>query len=600
MKRLLEDYKAIRDFYIKEPDQVPFIATMDELAGILFCTERNAKLILAKLVEAGWVSFSPGRGRGHKSRLTFLASLDEAAFAEATSLFKAGQITEGLELATLFGSPLLKRRLLEWLGEYFGYKKEDTGHTIRDIIRIPMFRTFNSITPSQAFFDFDVHLVKQIYDTIILYDYVEDKAIGKLAHHWESNQTKTEWTFYLRKGVLFHNNKELASSDIEYTFSLLLHPDYRQYWLVENIRKIECIDPYTIRFHLHRPNELFLSFLSFPSLSIIPSGMTDPIGTGPYRAVAYHEHQCILEAHPHYFEGRPFVDRIEILNVPREYEEEILSDKSSIYVNTGESNYYMSGMSRKQIEGLYEGSSLFTFNLSNQNRPQQSLFFRKAVTTLLDRNKLVAELGPPRVHPSFGFERDESLCKVVEKSRDEEIKHLLQKSGYNEEVVQLFTYDRHKPDADWIKKEAARFGIRFHIIILGWSEILKEEHLSNADCILFEAVWGENELSKLELFLSDFSFLRWHLHQETKGWIGKKIEEILATSSKGKRSHLFSEIESLLVSEYSVVFLAHKNAESSFHPSIKGVKLNARGHIDFKNLWIKPDIDKTMGSFRQL
>lgn len=587
MKRLIEDYQAIRNFYKNEQDQVPFTTTMDELAGILFCTERNAKLILKKLIEAGWVSYSPGRGRGHKSRLSFLVSLDDAAFTDATSLFKTGQITEGLELATLFGSPFLKRRLLDWLNEYFGYKKEEMDHKLQDIIRIPMFRTFNSIIPSRAFFDFDVHLVRQVYDTIIIYDYSENKAHGKLVHHWEYNESKTEWTFYIKKGILFHNNKELTSSDIEFTFSSLRHPDYQQFWLVKNIREIECLGPYTIRLHLYQPNELFLQFLSFPAMSIIPSGIKDFVGTGPFQVVTYNENHCILEANPHYFEGRPFVDQFEILNVPREYEEEILSDKSSIYVNTGESNYYLSGMSREQIEGIYEGSSLFTFNLRNPNRPQQSRLFRKAVTKLLDRKKLIAELGPPRVFPSYGFEKDDCLDRIDEKFREEDIQYLLKESGYKGEPIQLFTYDRHKPDAEWIKKEAARFGINFNTRILGWSEILNEENLCNADCILFEAVWGENELSKFELFQSGFSFLRKHLNAEANDFVDRKIKEILSIPSRKKRALLFSEIESWLISECSVVFLVHKNIESSFHPSIKGVRLNARGHIDFKNIWIQ-------------
>jgi SgrR family transcriptional regulator len=588
MKRLIEDYKALRDFFTNEQDQTPFTTTMDELAKIWFCTERNAKFILTKLIESSWISFASGKGRGHKSRLTFLASLDDAAYGEAITLFRNGQITEGLALATHYGSPNLKRRLFDWLNDYFGYEKEETSHTIRDIIRIPMFRTFNSLNPSKAFFDFDVHLVRQVYDTMVLFDYSEDKAIGKLAHFWESNETKTEWTFYLKKGILFHNSKELTSSDIEYTFSLLLDLNYRQFWLVENIKKIECINPYAIRFLLYRPNELFLPFLSFPALSIIPSGVMEPVGTGPYRVVTYHENQCTLEANAHYFEGRPFVDRIEILNVPREYEEEILADKNSIFVNTGESNYYNSDFTRKHIEGFYEGSSLFSFNLNKQNRPQQSRFFRKAVSQLLDRTKMIAELGSPRVIPAFGFERKDSLNKNGELLSDEKIKHLLKVSDYKGELVQLFTYERHKQDALWIKKEAARYGINFDLVILGWNEILEEKILNKADCILFEVVWGENELSKLELFQSGFSFLRWHLNQETKEWIDRKIEEILTTPTSIKRSHLFSEIESTLISEDLVVFLVHKNIGSSFHPSINGVKLNARGHIDFKNIWIKP------------
>ncbi|ETI67404.1 ABC transporter substrate-binding protein [Neobacillus vireti] len=593
MKRLIEDYKAIRDFYQLHPEQAPFAVTMEELANILFCSQRNTKFILTKLVESGWVSFSPGRGRGHKSQLTFLKSVDDVVFAEAITLFKLGQITEGLELATLFGTPALNMRLLQWLNHFFGYEKQKTEQKVKDIIRLPMFRTFNSMIPSKAFFDFDAHLIRQVYDTIVLYDYTSEKAEGKLAHHWEWNENQTEWTFYLKKGILFHNGRELTSSDIHYTFSMLSRPDFEQHWLVDNIRFIECLDSYTVRFHLHRTNALFLPFLSFPTLSIIPSGSTGYIGTGPFLVHTYNKNYCVLEANPHYYEGRPFVDRFEILNVPKEYEKELVEDKSSIFVNTGESNYY-GDPSRELIEGAYEGSTMFTFNLWKKTGPQQNIYFRKALNKLIDRKKMIADLGPPRMIPSFSFEINHSLRKTSENAEDKEIQSLLQTSGYLGETVELFTYDRHQPDAEWIKAEAVRYGIPIHVTILGWSEILKEENIHQADCILFEAVWGEKELSKLELYQSDYSFLRKHLNQKTADFVDRKIGAIISTSEVTARSILFSEIEARLITEQAVVFLVHKNIESTFHPSIRGVQLNSHGQVDFKNIWIKPEHTKKM------
>ncbi|MBU8917278.1 SgrR family transcriptional regulator [Bacillus sp. FJAT-29953] len=583
--RLIEDYKAIRDFYKHQPDQAPFPTTMEELANILFCSQRNAKFILTKLAESGLVSFSPGRGRGNKSHLTFLKSVDDAVFAEAVTLFKTGQITEGLELAARYGTPALKNKLLQWLTHFFGYEKQE----VKDIIRLPMFRTFNSMIPSQAFFDFDVHLIRQVYDTIVAYDFSSEKAAGKLAHHWECNEDQTEWTFYLKKGILFHNGKELTSKDIHDTFSLLTRPDFKQLWLVENIRSIECLDPYGVRFHLYKQNALFLPFLSFPALSIIPLGSTGYIGSGPFMVHTYNANYCVLEANPHYYEGRPFIDRFEILNVPKEYEEELLEDKSSIFVNTGEGQYF-DNSGHERIKGSYEGSTLFTFNLRKKTGPQQNIHFRQALNKLIDRKKLIANLGPPRMAPSFSFEMHHSLLATSPNVEDKEIGFLMQTSDYHGEPVQLFTYDRHQPDAEWIKTEAAQYGILIEVTILGWDEILEEEYIDQADCILFEAVWGEKELSKLELYQSNFSFLRRHLSQKTANFIDRKVAAILSTPKEKDRSLLFSDMEAHLNSEQAVVFLVHKNIETTFDSSIRGVKLNAHGQVDFKNIWIKPDL----------
>lgn len=308
----------------------------------------------------------------------------------------------------------------------------------------------------------------------------------------------------------------------------------------------------------------------------------------------YNKNYCVLEANPHYFEGRPFVDRFEILNVPKEYEKELLEDKSSIFVNTGEGHYFVGNSGHELIEGSYEGSTLYTFNLRKKTGPQQNIYFRQALNKLIDRKKLIVELGPPRMAPSFSFEMNQSLLATSPYVEDKEIGFLLQTSGYQGEPVRLFTYDRHQPDAEWIKTEAAQYGIIIEVTILGWNEMLTEENIDQADCILFEAVWGEQELSKLELYQSGYSFLRRHLSQSTADLIDRKIDAILSTPKGKDRSLLFSEMESLLHSEQAVVFLVHKKIESSFDSSIRGVQLNAHGQVDFKNIWIKPELTKKM------
>ncbi|WP_245772913.1 SgrR family transcriptional regulator [Paenibacillus catalpae] len=46
-------------------------ASLKQIAEVLYCTERNAKLVLRKLSEEGYIEWKAGRGRGNRSQITF-------------------------------------------------------------------------------------------------------------------------------------------------------------------------------------------------------------------------------------------------------------------------------------------------------------------------------------------------------------------------------------------------------------------------------------------------------------------------------------------------------------------------------------------------
>ncbi len=71
-----------------------------------------------------------------------------------------------------------------------------------------------------------------LYDPILEYaigiEGTSSKYVPELATKWEANEDLSEWTFYLRKGVQFHNNwGELTADDFLHTSEILTRPDSR-------------------------------------------------------------------------------------------------------------------------------------------------------------------------------------------------------------------------------------------------------------------------------------------------------------------------------------------------------------------------------------
>lgn len=69
--KLLEYYVSLR-VYQKENEYMDSMrVTVQDLANVLCCTERNVKILLKRMAEENWLTWEPGRGRGNISTLTF-------------------------------------------------------------------------------------------------------------------------------------------------------------------------------------------------------------------------------------------------------------------------------------------------------------------------------------------------------------------------------------------------------------------------------------------------------------------------------------------------------------------------------------------------
>lgn len=114
----------------------------------------------------------------------------------------------------------------------------------------------------------------------------------------------------LRRGVRFHNGRELTANDVVYTFRSFLDPKFRgrsaAYRTV--LADVVARDPYTVEFRLTSP------LASFPInlvMGIVQAGSGEantrnPVGTGPYRLAEFvPDDRLVLAAFAEYWGGAP-------------------------------------------------------------------------------------------------------------------------------------------------------------------------------------------------------------------------------------------------------------------------------------------------------
>ncbi|WP_426445861.1 ABC transporter substrate-binding protein [Paenibacillus sp. S-38] len=601
-------YLELRRTFREQDTGAPFPVTVDRLAGIWHCTPRYVKAIVRTLSEQGWIVWQPGRGRGHSSTLTLRMDADDLLLQEVRRRMEQGEVQEAMELLNRFGGPVVKDRFLDWMSEGIGFSTQQASDTVQETLRLPVYRSITTLDPGLVYYAFDCHLARQVFHTLVEYDDLQGKVLPCIAHSWESRCGAAEWIFHLRKGVLFHHGRELTADDVLYSLNRLRKDPARFAggWRFQGISHLEALDRKTVRIRLREPNHLLLRFLSTIPAAIVPADVVErdeagfarvPVGTGPFRVVSRSEGRCVLEAFPAHFRGRAHLDRVELLILAGLAAGRLKEpDWTSIMTSHGETSSapreaLVSGnRDWNSVETRFTCCSLLVFNQAKPG-PHRHPAFRKALHLMLDREALIAELGGDRLCPARGFHpmpsgygQPSSAQNALPRSPNPDIAALLQQSGCQDEPLKLVSNPYHEEDARWMARRAASYGVRVEVTVRSTAEWGDADFPVAYDCQLYGVVLGGDEVRELELYLQpNFFAALWD--PETAEAVRQEADEIFREAAEDRRRERLAKLEERIRETHAVLFLVHKSTNTAYHQSVRGVRVNSYGWVDFDRIW---------------
>ena len=148
-----------------------------------------------------------------------------------------------------------------------------------------------------------------------------NEPTGELAESWEGLDAAKRWVFKLRKGVQFHNGKEMTAADVVFSLNRHRGPNSKsgaagQMKIIEDIK---ATDSHEVTMTLSQANADMPYLMSDYHLLIQPEGDKGDsgIGTGPYVLKNVEPGVRIAsERNPHYFKpDRAWFDSVEFLVV---------------------------------------------------------------------------------------------------------------------------------------------------------------------------------------------------------------------------------------------------------------------------------------------
>ena len=423
--------------------------------------------------------------------------------------------------AAIAGASLLARRALAAIPDAFDGSKFQLGAPESNPKRGGVMRYGITMRPPH----FDVHQSGTInslgsqgcmFDNLIRHDPRDSgkTIIPDLAHSWEISKDGRTYTFFLRKGVEFHDGAELTSEDVKATFERIARPpegiSIPRRVLFKAVGEITAPDKYIVQFKLSEPRSS--SFM----MAAIASGWNVVVrkktlednnynlrkvlnipGTGPFRSVKYVENETwIMEKNPNYWnKGLPYLDGVQFYSlIP--FSPDL---GSAILSNRVDYARIVDPVTARKAKAT-PGMSTTAFNQSviqgtwvnNQKKPFDDPRVRRALHLAFDRPVLidvVKDVTPMRVggflYPFSDFATPPAeLAKRVGYQQDptaalKEARALLAAAGHAEGIKGL----------DFLVRDVASFKLWAQAIQAMLSEGLKVE--CNLRTVV-ESVWFDD------------------------------------------------------------------------------------------------------------
>ncbi|TCJ12562.1 ABC transporter substrate-binding protein [Flaviaesturariibacter flavus] len=482
--------------------------------------------------------------------------------------------------------------------------------------------------------------IHQLFNTLVETDSALN-LVPSLARAWELSPDRRTYTFHLRTDVFFHDDacfpngtgRRMKASDVAYSLGRIIDQKTASpgAWIfqdkIDSARSFVAVNDSTFELRLLRPYGPILGILSMQYCSVLPREAVarygndlrkHPVGTGPFRYVAWEEGQAlILKRHPHYFErdaqGRqlPYLDGVRISFYDNKATEFLLFRQGKLdFINDIEASFKDEVLSRRgelrsewrgrvrldkhaYLNTEYLGLLVDSTNPLLRAAPTRQRLVRQAINYAIDRRALVrylrnsigtpAESGfVPAGLPSFSAEAVKGYVYNPAEAR-----RLLAEAGYGSRPVpalKLQTIPVYAEIGNFIARQLGEVGIPVQVEVVQKSLLL--DMTSNGKALFFRGSWIA-DYPDAENYLSVFysknpappNYTRYH-----NPAFDALFEAAIAEPDEAKRDALYRQADALIVRDAPVVPLWYDMVIHLVQPGVEGFPANALNLLELRKV----------------
>ena len=490
-----------------------------------------------------------------------------------------------------------------------------------NVFRYPIVTNPTSLDPGIVQDGDTIDLVQQVYEGLVAWG-TDNTPVANLAENWDISKDGKTYTFHIKKGVKFHNGRELEAGDFKFEMERACDPKFNSetaenylgdivgvmdklHGKAKEISGVQVVDKYTLAITIDKPRAYFLGKLTYPVAFAVPKeavtagkeikSAAEMVGTGPYKAGAFTPNQLfVLEAFKDYHGGAPSIDRIE---------RPVITDSATRLskFKSGEIDLLM--LERQDVKALQEDPKLkdqlhfydrpaiwyIGMNLK-EYPPFAKEKVRQAIEMAIDREKIVnVTLGgintvangilPPGV---LGHRDDAGMAKYD----PAKAKQLLAEAGYpdGKGMPPLeMTFREQRPDIRVVAEDVAaqlndNLGIKVTLKTMEWRSYLEKHNAKKQ--VFFHMRWAADYLDPqnfLSLLLSTTG------NENKTYYSNPKVDELCAQADSEMnpetRIKLYQQAEDLVLKDAPWVPIYFQKDAELISPRVKGLRESLFGHL---------------------
>jgi oligopeptide transport system substrate-binding protein len=503
---------------------------------------------------------------------------------------------------------------------------QDPASARGSVYRRPLGSEPASLDPARIADIYGRPVAQQIFDGLVEFDHTLTIAPA-LAQFWKGSRDGLTWTFNLRKGVRFHNGREVTADDVVFSLTRLLDPkvkstagdlftnilgaqDFRE-GRATSVRGLTAVDPSTVRIVLVEPQTLFISTLAIGHAKIVPRDLVTqqgdafgsaPVGTGPFRFERWERRkEIVLAANPEYFGGPPRLGRIVYRIFPDEGSGAMFEE-------------FKRGRLEDSPVPMQDYPKILTATpLTHIKRPMFSVRF-------LGLNTRLKPLADPRVRQAFLYALDrEAIVQEATRGRfllargilppgtpgynprlsgyvynPGRARDLLAQAGYPEgrglPPFTIWATVKLEPEHPRIVRALAAVGIQVEFKYQSdWPQFARS--LNEGQFDIFQYAWFA-DVPDPDNFL--FKLFHSKSPRNYTGYANLQLDELLqrarSEADDQRRADLYRRAEQQIMDEAVVVPFFHYTYERVFQPYVRSIEVSGLGdpYIPFRKIWMDP------------
>ncbi len=425
-------------------------------------------------------------------------------------------------------------------------------------------------------------------------------VVPDLAASWDIPNNLT-YIFHLRKGVRFHNGREMTADDVKFSLERVLDPKTaspgRSY--ISPIKAVDALDRYTVRIRLSAPLASLLDALTSDNISIVAKEVVQANGnlqkvdggTGPFMLKEWiPDNSMTLVKFPDYFEkGAPLADGVIFRVIPEQAS--LLAgvksgDLDMATINDGAIIRQAAADSSVTVMSK-PGLNVRTFSFNTTHKPFDDVRVREAVALALDRSEILslAEFGmgqPTGPIPVAATQWALPLSKLPFSALDiAKAKSLLAEAGYPNgfsfKLTCSSTYEGGLAVAQVVQNELKAIGLDAQLDVVEWGVYIDKWVKRDFDTMI-ELRGGSEEPDRfLYRTLYSTGGVNNFLFKDAE--VDKLLDQGRTQTKLADRKATYDRLQAAISEKAPLVFLYCPNENQVLGKRLSGFKIIGNGSL---------------------